>query len=219
MQHLVDRYRLYCQHLWHTIPETKKSKNCAILQGKFNKLIDVKAPLGSCVFVDACSTAKQFSLTTQKADTDIISIDDNVESTKNNYEKLLRKFESDADEVLSLPTPKFMIKVIESNKDGEPVYQGQKLKYYSREIQFLNNHGAQIIKSILSCYTRRYCNLYSEFAIDNPISDGNIVLFDVCHVLNTTLWPQLNVMIPTRMKKFFQFNSLQLTAFLKHSSS
>ena len=83
------------------------------------------------------------------ADIDIISIVDNVESTKNSYEKLLRKFESNADKVLSLPTLKSMIKEIESNEDGEVVYQGQKLKYYSREIQFLKNHGAEIIKSII----------------------------------------------------------------------
>ena len=85
-----------------------------------------------------------------------------------------------------------MIKEIESNKDGELVYQGQKLKYYSREIQFLKNHAAEIIKSILSCYAERSCNLYSETTTNNPICDGDTVLFDVSHVLNTTVWPQLN---------------------------
>ena len=83
MQCLADKYGLYCQHLQHTIPETKKTKDRAILQGKFEKLIDAKGLLRSCFFLDALSTAKQFSLTTQKADIDIISIVDNVESTKN----------------------------------------------------------------------------------------------------------------------------------------
>ena len=32
MQCLVDKCRLYCQHLQHTIPETKKTKNRSILQ-------------------------------------------------------------------------------------------------------------------------------------------------------------------------------------------
>ena len=81
-----------------------------------------------------------------------------MRSTKNSYEKLLRKFESNADKVLSLPTHKSMIKEIESNKDGEPVYYELKLKYYSREIQFLKNHRAEIIESILSCYAERYRN-------------------------------------------------------------
>ena len=115
-----------------------------------------------------------------------------MEGTKNSYEKLLRKFESNADKVLSLPTLKSVIKEIESNGGGEPVYQGKKLKYYSTEIQFLENHGSEIIESILSCYAERYCNRYSETTTDNPISDGDTVLFDVCHVLNTTVWPQLN---------------------------
>ena len=84
-------------------------------------------------FVDALFAAKQFSLTTQKVDIDIISITDNVKSTKNSYENLLRKFESDVDSFI-IVTLKSVIKKIESNKNDEPVYQGQKLKYYSREI-------------------------------------------------------------------------------------
>ena len=66
------------------------------------------------------------------------------------------------------------------------------MKYYSREIQFLKNHGAEIIKSVLSCYSKSYCNLYSETTTDNPISDGDTVLFDANSVLNTTVWSQLN---------------------------
>ena len=58
-----------------------------------------------------------------------------MESTKNSYEKLLRKFKFIGDKNLPLPTLKSTIKEIENNKDEEPVYQGQKLKYYSREIQ------------------------------------------------------------------------------------
>ena len=57
-----------------------------------------------------------------------------MESTKNSYEELLRKFESNADKVFSLPTLKSVIKEIESKKDGEPVCEGQKLKCCSREI-------------------------------------------------------------------------------------
>ena len=96
MQCLVDKYGLYCQHLQHTIPETNKTKDYTILQGKFDKLIYAKALLRLCFFVNALSTVKQFSLTTRKANIDIISIVDSVESTKNSYEKLLRKFEPDA---------------------------------------------------------------------------------------------------------------------------
>ena len=86
------------------------------------------------LFVDTLSTAKQFSLKTQKADANIISTVDNMESTKNSYEELLRKFESNADKVFLLLTLKSVIKETESKKDGKPVCEGQKLKCYSREI-------------------------------------------------------------------------------------
>ena len=52
------------------------------------------------MFVRRCfSAVKQFSLVTQKSDIDIISIVDSVESTKQNYKKLLRKFEADAENI------------------------------------------------------------------------------------------------------------------------
>ena len=36
MQRLVDKCRLYCQHLHHTLPKTKKTKDRIILQRKFD---------------------------------------------------------------------------------------------------------------------------------------------------------------------------------------
>ena len=45
MQHLVDKYKLYGQHLQHATPEKKKTKDRAILQGKFNKSINAKVLL------------------------------------------------------------------------------------------------------------------------------------------------------------------------------
>ena len=96
MQRLVDKYGLYCQHLQHAIPETKSTKDRATLKGKFEKLIDAKVLLQSGLFVNVLSAAKQFSLVTKKSDIDTISIVDSVESTKRNYERLLRKFEVDA---------------------------------------------------------------------------------------------------------------------------
>ena len=131
-----------------------------------------------------------------------------MESTKNSYEKLLRKFESDADKVLSLLTSKSVIKEIESNEDGEPVYQEQKLIYYSREIQFFKNHGAEMIKSIIF--------------IQKLLLIILLVMVTQYFLMSAVCLTQLfgpSEMIPTRMKKFFLFSSLQSTAFLKDSSS
>ena len=77
----------------------EKTKGHTALQEKFNKVIDVKVLLWLCFFVDTLFTAKQFSLKSQKADADIILTVDNTESTKNSYEKLFRKSESNADKI------------------------------------------------------------------------------------------------------------------------
>ena len=69
-----------------------------------------------------------------------------------------------------------------------------------------------------SCYAERYCNLYSETTTDNPTSDGETILFYVCRVLNTTVWPQL-IDSNKDEEVNFQFSSLQSTAVLTDSSS
>ena len=191
MQRLVDKYGLYCQHLQHAIPETKTAKVRVTLKRKFEKLIDAKVLLRSCWFVDVLSAAKQFSLVTQKSDIDIVSIVDSVESTKRNYEKLLRKFETDAENLFALPTLKSVINAIESDEEEKPSYQGQKLKYYTREKQYFRNHRVHIVRSILSCYEERYSDVYSETGNNNAVSNGDKVLFDVSQVFNSAVWPSL----------------------------
>ena len=69
-----------------------------------------------------------------------------------------------------------------------------------------------------SCYAERYCNLYSETTTDNPTSAGETILFYVCRVLNTTVWPQL-IDSNKDEQVNFQINSLQSTAVLTDSSS
>ena len=88
---------------------------------------------------------------------------------------------------------------------------------YSREIQFLKNHGVEIIKTILSCYAENYSNLYSETTTDNPIGDCEIVFFEVCRILNTTVWPQSND--SNKDEEILSVSSLQSTSFFKDSRS
>ena len=112
-------------------------------------MINAKVLLCSGFFSDILSAAKAFSLTTQKSDIDIIAIVENIESTKQGYEKLLKKFKGNPEAIFThLPTLSVIITEIEGNKDGEPMYQEQKLKYYTREKLYLKTHGAELIKSI-----------------------------------------------------------------------
>ena len=103
MERVESKYGLYCQHLQHAITDTKTSKDRATLQRNFNKLVDAKILLSSCFFIDFLTPTKIFSLKTQKSDISIINNVDCVDTTKQNYKKLLKRFESD---FVLLPTLK-----------------------------------------------------------------------------------------------------------------
>ena len=59
---------------------------------------------------------------------------------------------------------------------------------HSRKALF---NAAQMVQQILSCYDERYSNLYVERNNDDLISDGDNVLFDICRILNSKVWPSL----------------------------
>ena len=97
--------------------------------------------------------------------------------------------------VSQLPTVKLVTEEIESNdEDGEPMYQNQKVQFYSREKRFIEDHIAQIVERVVSCFEKRYGNLYSnleETSINIPSDDGDRIIFDVCCILNCNVWPNV----------------------------
>ena len=76
MERLVEKFGLYTQHLENVLESIRSSKDKAILQGKFNKLIDSKVLLRSAFFLDILTEAKKFSLVKQKNDINIINVVD-----------------------------------------------------------------------------------------------------------------------------------------------
>ena len=69
-----------------------------------------------------------------------MEIVDSVDKTKRDYEKLLKS----------------VLEEIENNQDGEPIYQGQRLDYLSRNKWFIKDHCILVIENILACYQERY---------------------------------------------------------------
>ena len=136
---IIKKFSLYTQHLQHSINTAKKSQDRATLQGKFMKLINAKFLLRCALFTDVLAEAKHFSLITQEQNIDIIHILDSVENTKHNYERLLKKLQMNPAYVFQLPKVKLVTEEIESNdEDGEPMYQNQKVQFYSREKCFID---------------------------------------------------------------------------------
>ena len=83
-----------------------------------------------------------------------------MDTTKQNYKKLLKRFESDKNNLfVLLPTLKSVIKEID-NEDGEPEHQGQKLKFYLSEKEYLKNLCVDNVKVIVTSYEERYSSLH-----------------------------------------------------------
>ena len=195
MQKLVDKYGLYTSHLQNVIADTTKQTDRALLQGKFTKLVDARVLLRGAFFLDALAEAKKFSLLTQKRDISIIDVVESVETTKRSYERLLKRFRKNENYVFELlPTLKAVVNTIEDNEDGEPIYQGQKVKRYLQEKQHIQNHAVEIVERILSCFDQRFGNMYTEDAqpFNVVADDGDNIIFDVCLILNTSVWPKLD---------------------------
>ena len=74
------------------------------------------------------------------------------------------------------------------------MYQNQKVQFYSREKRFIEDHIVQIVERVVSCFEKRYGNLYSnleETSINIPSDDGDRIIFDVCRILNCNVWPNV----------------------------
>ena len=129
MDHLIEKFRLYCVYWNNIISTTTNFKEKATLEGKFNKLLDAKDACRWCT--DILVETKKFSLITQKSDINIINIFDLVESAKNSYEHLFRKLSKKHNLVFQLPILKMVINAIELyDEDGDELYEDQEVNYY-----------------------------------------------------------------------------------------
>ena len=99
-------------------------------------------------------------------------------------------------------------------KEGEPLYQNQKVKNYVREKCYIESHVVNIVQSVLCCLEEHYSS----------------ILFDICHLLNCIAWPQLTIKskcvnlfsiqlrslhLHNRLKKWMFLSHLKLTILMK----
>ena len=80
------------------------------------------------------------------------------------------------------------------------------MKYYTREKLYLKKHGTELIKSILSCYVKRYSDVYSERYNEGSVSDCD----NVCRVANSAVWTDLaNDSDEDEIKLSIQLNAIR----------
>ena len=193
MGRVLEKFGLYVEHLKKNIPTIKSANDRATVQGKLNKLVDAKVVLRSAFFTDVLAEAKRFSLISQKKDINVIKMLEAVETTKSNYQRLLSKVKKNPAYIFELPNLKLVTDSVSENgeEDGDPSYQGHKLKYYSREKRYLEDHGAHIIEQIIGCFEQRYGNLFGGdevYKVNVNSDEGDRILFGITCVLNCNVW-------------------------------
>ena len=150
-----------------------------MIWGKLKKLVDAQFLLSGAFLKEILTPAKCFSLVTQKEETNIMEIVDSVDKTKRDYDKLFKKkVKTDENAVFELPLLKSVLEEIENNKDGEPIYQGQRLNYFSRSERFTKDHCILVNENVLVCYPERYWGNLDEES-NNNTHDGDHMILNV----------------------------------------
>ena len=88
---------------------------------------------------------------------------------------------------------KAVINEIEGDSDcddenWEPLYQGQRLKYYRRGKQYIADNCVNLLERIIRCYNERCW--FNENA-ENDSSTNDHLIFPICKIINAAAWPKL----------------------------
>ena len=97
MERVIEKFGLYVEHLNSYVATTKNSTVHATVEGKLKKLAGAKVLLRAASFTDVLVEAKRFSLITQEKKINVIKMLNAVESTKSNYERLLKRIKENSE--------------------------------------------------------------------------------------------------------------------------
>ena len=103
MAAFVDKCGVYVQHQENIIADTSKQTDKAKLEGKRRKMVRASVLLKCYLFLDLLDSAKNFSLASQYANSDIINMVDRINDMKLTYQLFYRKFEKSPESVFELP--------------------------------------------------------------------------------------------------------------------
>ena len=166
MRKLVDKFALYTHHLQNVIADTSKQLDPSTLQGKFNKLIESKVILRAAFLLDI------------------------------HYVKLRKKMENDPEFALTLPTLASVISEVKKDNDTESWYQDQMLKDFNQAKGYTQSHAVEIVNKIIACFDERFLSVHEENDTDGvsvTAEEGDKIIFDVCQILNCSVWPTLQI--------------------------
>ena len=179
----------------------RKWTDKATLKGKQRQLQKADVLLLGALFFDLLEPARMLSLTTQQENVNLIKIVNSIDSTRNNYQRLLNRIEKEPETVYELPPMKALLLKVKSsdffnsnsNTATTHKYQDIVLSYFAQAKTKLVQSAPKILQSICNCFDSRYGNLTfdsrsDEAALEETATKSDILLQHVCKVLNTASW-------------------------------
>jgi hypothetical protein len=105
--------------------------------------------------------------------------------------------ENDPDFVFTLPTLSSVISEVKKEDDTESwSYQDQTLKHFKQAKVYIQSHAVEIVNKIISCFDQRFLSVHEENeagGVSVTAEEGDKIIFDVCQILNCSVWPTLQI--------------------------
>ena len=105
--------------------------------------------------------------------------------------------ENDPEFVFTLPTLACMISKVKKDKDTESwLYQDQMLKHFNQAKGYNQSHTVETVNKIIACFDERFLSVHKENdtrGVSITTEKGDKIIFDVCQILNCSVWPTLQI--------------------------
>ena len=104
----------------------------------------------------------------------------------------LQKMENDPN-LFTLPTLASKISEVKKDNTESWLYQDQMLKHFNQAKGYNQSHAVEIVNKIIACFDERFLSVHKENDTDGVsiTAEGDKIIFDVCQILNCSVWPTL----------------------------
>ena len=104
--------------------------------------------------------------------------------------------ENDPEFVFTLPTLASEISEVKKDNTESWLYQDQMLKHFNQAKGYNQSHAVEIVNKIIACFDERFLSVHKEndtCSVSITTEEGDKIIFDVCQILNCSVWPILQI--------------------------
>ena len=99
--------------------------------------------------------------------------------------------------LFTLPTlVSVVFEVKKDNDTGSWSYQDQTLKHFNQVKGYTQPNAAEIVNKIIQCFDERFLSVHEENdtgGVSVTAEEGDKIIFDLCQILNCSVWPTLQI--------------------------